>query len=169
MVYSANKHIDGQGHAMGGAILGDRIGDRVQSHWRPERKMGTRLWQSAVIWIRVRDAGDYIHVPDFSHARPMTKPVGTVLTYHGYDQCNTPGVASTWNWSRAVNAACCTRSHGTVRPAVQRFQPFSRHPGQAWALIGQNHLGDYRASTARSGWRSAASPRTFGQCRTGYT
>jgi len=45
----------------------------VQSHWRPKRKWGLDYGKSAVIWTRVSDDGEYIYVPDFSHARPMTK------------------------------------------------------------------------------------------------
>lgn len=46
----------------------------VQSHWRPRRKWGLDYSKPAVIWMRVRDDGEYMYVPDFSHARPMTKP-----------------------------------------------------------------------------------------------
>jgi len=44
----------------------------VQSHWRPTRKWGFDRGKSALVWIRVNGDGDYIYVPDNSHARPMT-------------------------------------------------------------------------------------------------
>jgi hypothetical protein len=45
----------------------------VQSHWRPARKWGLDRGKSCVVWIQVRDDGEYIHAPDFSHAVPLTK------------------------------------------------------------------------------------------------
>jgi hypothetical protein len=44
----------------------------VQSLWRPARKWGFDRYKSALVWIRVKDDGDYVYVPDGSHARPMT-------------------------------------------------------------------------------------------------
>jgi hypothetical protein len=46
----------------------------VQSHWRPARRWGLDRGKSCVVWIRVRDDGEYIHAPDFSHAVPLTQP-----------------------------------------------------------------------------------------------
>jgi hypothetical protein len=45
----------------------------VQSHWRPTRKWGLDHGKRAVVWVRIYDDGEYIYVPDHSHARPMTK------------------------------------------------------------------------------------------------
>jgi hypothetical protein len=47
----------------------------VQSHWRPTRKWGFDRGKAALVWIRVDGDGDYIYVPDGSHARPMTGPM----------------------------------------------------------------------------------------------
>jgi hypothetical protein len=45
----------------------------VQSHWRPTRKWGFDRGKAALVWIRVKDDGDYVYVPDGSHARPMNE------------------------------------------------------------------------------------------------
>jgi hypothetical protein len=45
----------------------------VQSHWRPTRKWGFDRSKAALVWIRVKDDGDYIYTPDGSHARPVTR------------------------------------------------------------------------------------------------
>lgn len=45
----------------------------VQSHWRPTQKWGFDRDKAALVWIRVKDDGDYIYVPDGSHARPLTE------------------------------------------------------------------------------------------------
>jgi hypothetical protein len=45
----------------------------IQSHWRPTRKWGLDRGKRALVWVRVNDDGDYIYVPDHSHARPMAK------------------------------------------------------------------------------------------------
>jgi hypothetical protein len=47
----------------------------VQSHWRPTRKWGPDPGKRAVVWVQICDDGEYIYVPDHSHARPMTKSV----------------------------------------------------------------------------------------------
>jgi hypothetical protein len=47
---------------------------RVQSHRIPRRDWGFDGRKKAVLWIRVIDDGEYIYVPDLSHAVPMTKP-----------------------------------------------------------------------------------------------
>ncbi len=45
----------------------------VQSHWRPSRKWGFDRDKAALVWIRVKEEGDFIYAPDGSHARPMTR------------------------------------------------------------------------------------------------
>jgi hypothetical protein len=45
----------------------------VQSHWRPARKWGFDGHKAALVWIRVEEDGDYVYVPDGSHAKPMTR------------------------------------------------------------------------------------------------
>ncbi|WP_445161757.1 ESX secretion-associated protein EspG [Mycobacterium sp. Dal123C01] len=45
----------------------------IQSHWRPTRKWGLDRGKRALVWVRVNDDGEYIYVPDHSHAKPMTK------------------------------------------------------------------------------------------------
>jgi hypothetical protein len=45
----------------------------VQSHWRPTRRWGFDRRKKAVIWVRIKDDGEYIFAPDFSVARPMTR------------------------------------------------------------------------------------------------
>ncbi|CAM3135820.1 hypothetical protein MYSI104531_20125 [Mycobacterium simiae] len=45
----------------------------VQSHWRPTRKWGPDTGKTAIVWVRVIDDGEYMYVPDHSHARPMTR------------------------------------------------------------------------------------------------
>ena len=44
----------------------------VQSHWQPARNWGIDRTKDTVVWVRVDDDGDYIYVPDYSHAKPMT-------------------------------------------------------------------------------------------------
>lgn len=44
----------------------------VQSHWQPARNWGLDPTKDTVVWVRVNDDGDYIYVPDYSHAKPMT-------------------------------------------------------------------------------------------------
>src|ERR1700759_1864305 len=45
----------------------------IQSHWRPTRKWGLDRGKRALVWVRINDDGEYIYVPDHSHARPMTQ------------------------------------------------------------------------------------------------
>jgi len=45
----------------------------VQSHWRPPLKWGLDLSTPTLVWIQVKDDGDYVYAPDGSHARPMTR------------------------------------------------------------------------------------------------
>ncbi|WP_459968893.1 hypothetical protein [Mycobacterium sp. MUNTM1] len=44
----------------------------AQSHWRPTREWGFDRTKDAAVWVRVKDDGDYLYVPDYSHAKPMT-------------------------------------------------------------------------------------------------
>jgi hypothetical protein len=44
----------------------------IQTHWRPARDWGFDHTKDAVVWVRVSDDGEYIYVPDYSHAKPMT-------------------------------------------------------------------------------------------------
>jgi hypothetical protein len=46
----------------------------VQSHWRPARRWGLDPGKSVVVWVRIKDDGEYIYTADFSEARPMTGP-----------------------------------------------------------------------------------------------
>lgn len=46
---------------------------KVQSHWRPTRRWGFDRGKNAVVWVRVKDDGEYIYAPDFSVARPMNR------------------------------------------------------------------------------------------------
>ncbi|OBA57208.1 hypothetical protein A5647_24330 [Mycobacterium sp. 1100029.7] len=46
----------------------------IQSHWRPTRRWGLDRGKRALVWVRLNEDGEYIYVPDHSHARPMTKP-----------------------------------------------------------------------------------------------
>jgi hypothetical protein len=45
----------------------------VQSHWRPTRSWGLDRGKQALVWVRIKDDGEYIYAPDHCHARPMTK------------------------------------------------------------------------------------------------
>jgi hypothetical protein len=45
----------------------------VQSHWRPVRDWGFYHGKRALVWVRVNDDGEYLYVPDYPHARPLTK------------------------------------------------------------------------------------------------
>jgi hypothetical protein len=47
----------------------------VQSHWRPTRRWGLDRGKRALVWVRVDDDGEYIYVPEGSHARPMTERI----------------------------------------------------------------------------------------------
>jgi hypothetical protein len=44
----------------------------VQTHWRPTRAWGVDRGKRALVWVRIDDDGEYLYVPDRSHARPMT-------------------------------------------------------------------------------------------------
>ncbi|MCB9441554.1 MAG: hypothetical protein H6523_15060 [Mycolicibacterium sp.] len=46
----------------------------IQSHFLPTRKWGVDQNKNGVVWLRVKDDGDYIYAPDFSHATPLTRP-----------------------------------------------------------------------------------------------
>jgi hypothetical protein len=48
---------------------------RAQSLWRPTRRWGVDPYTPTVVWVSVRDDGEYIYVPDASYAVPMTKSV----------------------------------------------------------------------------------------------
>ncbi len=45
----------------------------VQSHWRPTRRWGFDRGKNAVLWVRIKNDGEYIYSPDFSVARPMNR------------------------------------------------------------------------------------------------
>jgi hypothetical protein len=44
----------------------------VQSHWRPTRRWGFDRRKNAVVWVRIKDDGEYIYTTDFGKAVPMT-------------------------------------------------------------------------------------------------
>lgn len=46
---------------------------RVQSHWRAARRWGFDYTKQAVVWVRINGDGEYIYVPDGSHATPMNR------------------------------------------------------------------------------------------------
>lgn len=45
----------------------------IQSHWRPVRKWGVDRGKAAVVWVRVKDDGDYVYAPDYKVAQPVSK------------------------------------------------------------------------------------------------
>ncbi|BDB40896.1 MULTISPECIES: ESX secretion-associated protein EspG [Mycobacterium] len=45
----------------------------IQSHWEPARSWGMDWAKSLVAWVQISDDGDYVYVPDFSHAVPATE------------------------------------------------------------------------------------------------
>ncbi|MEZ0366133.1 hypothetical protein ACAG26_20875 [Mycobacterium sp. pUA109] len=45
----------------------------VQSRCEPAREWGLGQDRKAVGWVRVRDDGEYVYAPDFSHATPLTE------------------------------------------------------------------------------------------------
>jgi hypothetical protein len=47
----------------------------VQSHWRPTRSWGIDRGKNFAIWLRIKDDGDYLYQPDFSQAKPMSRPM----------------------------------------------------------------------------------------------
>jgi len=47
----------------------------VQSHWRPTRRWGLDMGKKAVVWVRIREDGEYIYTPDFRRARPLTETI----------------------------------------------------------------------------------------------
>ncbi|OKH73159.1 ESX secretion-associated protein EspG [Mycolicibacterium sp.] len=44
----------------------------VQTHWRPTRKWGVDSGKTFLMWVRIRDDGDYAYAPDFGAAHPMS-------------------------------------------------------------------------------------------------
>lgn len=44
----------------------------VQSHWRPLRDWGIDPRQESLIWVRIKDDGDYLGAPDRSSGTPLT-------------------------------------------------------------------------------------------------
>ena len=49
---------------------------RVQSNWRPAREWGIDVRKESLTWMRLKDDGDYLGVPDRSSGIPLT---GTLL------------------------------------------------------------------------------------------
>jgi hypothetical protein len=47
----------------------------VQSHWRPSREWGLDRSKQALVWVRIVEDGEYVYTPDYSHARPLSKPI----------------------------------------------------------------------------------------------
>jgi hypothetical protein len=45
----------------------------IQSHWRRRAKWGPDWNKETLVWIQVRDDGDYIFAPDMASAQPMTR------------------------------------------------------------------------------------------------
>jgi hypothetical protein len=45
---------------------------KVQSNWRPAREWGVDARKEALIWMRMKDDGDYLGVPDRSRGIPLT-------------------------------------------------------------------------------------------------
>lgn len=45
----------------------------VQSHSLPARSWGVDWGGKFLVWVRIADDGDYLYVPDFSHAEPLSK------------------------------------------------------------------------------------------------
>ena len=45
---------------------------RVQSNWRPAREWGIDPRKDSLTWMRMKDDGDYLGVPDRSRAIPLT-------------------------------------------------------------------------------------------------
>jgi hypothetical protein len=48
---------------------------RVQSHWQPARDWGLKASKNTLVWMRLNEDGEYLYVPDFSCAKPMTARV----------------------------------------------------------------------------------------------
>jgi hypothetical protein len=46
----------------------------VQSHWRPTRYWGIDPGKNAAVWVRIKDDGEYLYQPDFSEAKPISRP-----------------------------------------------------------------------------------------------
>ncbi len=53
---------------------------RVQSHWRPTRRWGFDRGKKAVVWVRIKDDGEYICSTDFTSVRPMDRRALTEQT-----------------------------------------------------------------------------------------
>lgn len=45
----------------------------AQTHWRPTRQWGPDPGKNSVVWVRLKDDGDYLYAPDFSVAKPMKR------------------------------------------------------------------------------------------------
>jgi len=45
---------------------------QVQSNWRPSREWGVDSRKEALIWVRIKDDGDYLGAPDRSSGIPLT-------------------------------------------------------------------------------------------------
>jgi hypothetical protein len=69
----------------------------VQSHWRPTREWGPDRNKASIVWIRVRDDGDYVYEPQYACARPMTEPI----LQQRIDQLISDDVASLREFRRA--------------------------------------------------------------------
>ena len=49
----------------------------AQTHWRPARSWGMDPGKNAAVWVRIKDDGDYLYQPDYSEAKPMSRPMLT--------------------------------------------------------------------------------------------
>jgi hypothetical protein len=47
----------------------------VQSHWRPTKQWGRDREKNIAVWVRIEDDGDYLYQPDFSEAKPLSRPM----------------------------------------------------------------------------------------------
>jgi hypothetical protein len=45
---------------------------KIQSHWRQTRRWGPDPGKRMLVWVQINDDGDYLYVPDYSYAQPMT-------------------------------------------------------------------------------------------------
>lgn len=46
----------------------------VQTHWRPSRRWGFDRAKNSVVWVRIKDDGEYMYSTDFRHAQPFSRP-----------------------------------------------------------------------------------------------
>lgn len=74
----ADRNAAADGHRVakpGVAVSNDEVTAyaTVQSHREPARTWGLDQDKNAVVWVRIKDDGEYIYAPGYRYAKPMTR------------------------------------------------------------------------------------------------